>query len=85
MNVTKRVIVYFAFRYERELHASDWSSIRKGAILGLYTGWIFFATSIIYSVGFVFGSLIMHYEGRDILSLTDIVVVSDSCYKSVLK
>ncbi|CAF1656375.1 unnamed protein product, partial [Adineta ricciae] len=43
-------------RYESELHATRWCSIRKGAMLGFFVGWLYFITCIIYVIGFLVGS-----------------------------
>jgi hypothetical protein len=69
---------YFIFRYEKELQETLWTSIRKGAALSLFIGWSHFTTYLIYGAGFIFGSMLMHYEGRSNLNLSDILVVSHS-------
>jgi uncharacterized membrane protein len=77
----KHVIVYITFRYENELHQTQWSSVRKGAVFGVLMGWLSLITYIIYPVAFIFGSTIMEYEDHSGLTITDILVVSDSYYK----
>jgi hypothetical protein len=74
--------VYLIFcnvrRYESELHATEWTSIRKGAVYGLSVGWFTFALYTIYSVGFMSGSLLMNYDERGKPSAGDVLIVSDS-------
>ncbi|CAF1544603.1 unnamed protein product [Adineta ricciae] len=62
-------------RYERELDPTRWSSVRKGAIFGVFMGWISVISYIIYSVGFIFGSILMSYESNNTLNISDILVV----------
>ncbi|CAF1421742.1 unnamed protein product, partial [Rotaria sordida] len=62
-------------RYESKLKATRWSSIRKGAAFGLLAGWIYLIGYIIYSVGFAFGSSLMHQEGHKKLSFSDLLVI----------
>ena len=68
-------------RYEKELGSTRWSTVRKGAVYGVYTGWLHFVVFLIYSVGFIFGSILMSYEGRSEIDISDILVVSDSFEK----
>lgn len=66
------------FRYERELGHSQWSTVRKGAVYGVYVGWLFFITYIIYSVSFIFGSILMEYENETEFDISNILVVNIS-------
>jgi hypothetical protein len=68
------------FRYERELDFGRWNSLRKGAIFGIFIGWLSFITYIIYSVGFIFGFIVMSYDNS--LNISDILIVRN---KKVLK
>jgi len=79
-NHKHRVYVIFCDvrRYESELHATEWASIRKGAVYGLSVGWFTFALYTIYSVGFMSGSLLMNYEERGKPSAGDVLIVSNS-------
>lgn len=66
--------VYFS--YQRELSDTRWYSIRKGAIFGLFTGWLMFISYSIYSVGFIFGSILLRKTNEDHqLSISDLIVV----------
>ncbi|CAF2124172.1 unnamed protein product, partial [Rotaria magnacalcarata] len=65
-------------RYERELYQTRWSSIRQGAIFGIFVGWLSFTTYIVYSVGFIFGSIFMSYEQDNIINISDILIVVNS-------
>ncbi|CAF4962872.1 unnamed protein product, partial [Rotaria sp. Silwood1] len=60
-------------RYTSKLQAIRWTSVRKGAAFGLLAGWIYLIACIIYSVGFAFGSSLMHHEGHDRLSFSDLI------------
>ncbi|CAF1343363.1 unnamed protein product [Rotaria sordida] len=62
-------------RYDRELYSTRWSSIRKGAVLGIYTGWLSLITYLVYSVGFIFGSLLMSHKNDHTLNISDILVI----------
>lgn len=59
--------------------------MRKGAIFGVFMGWISLISYIIYSVGFIFGSILMSYETNNTLNISDILVVGDLYYKSIRK
>ncbi|CAF1257081.1 unnamed protein product [Adineta steineri] len=62
-------------RYERELAPTRWSNIRKGAMLGVFVGWLSLVNYIVYAVGFIFGSLLMSYGGiKHHISISDILV-----------
>jgi hypothetical protein len=50
--------------------------VRKGAIFGVFMGSVSLILYITYSTGFIFGSFLMHHEGRDELSISNIIVVS---------
>ena len=52
-----------------------WSNIRKGAIFGVYNGWLSFISYLVYSVGFIFGVILMSDVNQPTLSLTDVLVV----------
>ncbi|CAF0968271.1 unnamed protein product [Rotaria sordida] len=62
-------------RYERELHLTRWSSVRQGAIFGVFMGWLSLLTYIVYAVGLIFGSILMSYENHNTLSISDILVI----------
>jgi len=76
--ITKDGVISIVFRYERELYPTRWSNVRKGAIFGVFTGWMSLIVYIVYSVGFIFGSILMPYESHSTSSISDILVVSDS-------
>ncbi|CAF1518564.1 unnamed protein product [Adineta ricciae] len=57
-------------RYENELDPNRWSSTRKGAIFGIFTGVLSLGTYIVYAIGFIFGSLLILY-GRNELNIAD--------------
>jgi len=46
-------------------------------MFGVFAGWLSLVTYIIYSLGFIFGSILMSYGNHQILSLSDIFVVSN--------
>ena len=50
--------------------------MRKGAAFGIYMGWITVVFYLVYPVGFILGSLLMHYEGRMNVTVSDVVTVS---------
>ncbi|CAF1234636.1 unnamed protein product [Rotaria sordida] len=62
-------------RYDRELYPTCWSSIRKGAVFGIFIGWLSLITYLVYSVGFIFGSLLMSHKDDHTLNISDILVV----------
>ncbi|CAF1071435.1 unnamed protein product [Rotaria sordida] len=62
-------------RYDRELYPTCWSSIRKGAVFGIYTGWLSLITYLIYSIGFIFGSLLVSYKDDHTSNISDILVI----------
>jgi hypothetical protein len=66
----------YSFSYERQLDASVWTSLRKGAVFGTFVGWMYFTYYLIYSTGFIFGSLLKQHEDPDKLTISDILVVS---------
>ncbi|CAF1593208.1 unnamed protein product, partial [Adineta ricciae] len=71
-------------RYEKELKPTRWSNIRKGAIFGVYNGWLSFISYLVYSVGFIFGVILMPNVNQSTLILTDVLVivtVSAQCVK----
>ncbi|CAF1564085.1 unnamed protein product, partial [Adineta steineri] len=62
-------------RYEKELSPTRWSNIRKGALFGVFVGWLSLVNYIVYAVGFIFGSLLMSYGGYNHnISISDILV-----------
>ena len=75
--------MFTAFRYEKELDQTRWTGVRKGAIFGIFTGWSSFVKYIVYSIGFIFGSLLMSYEDHKKISVGDVLVVSISHYKLI--
>ncbi|CAF4125410.1 unnamed protein product [Rotaria magnacalcarata] len=62
-------------RYEKKLQATHWSSVRKGSVFGLLTGWVYLIAYIIYALGFSCGLFIMHDEGRKKFSFSDLFVI----------
>ncbi|CAF1489010.1 unnamed protein product [Rotaria sp. Silwood1] len=68
-------IIFIAFRYERELHPTRWSSIRNGAIFGIFIGWLSLTTYLVYAIAFIFGSLLMSNEDHHRLTISDILIV----------
>ncbi|CAF4561904.1 unnamed protein product, partial [Rotaria sp. Silwood2] len=63
------------FEYDRELYPTRWSTIRKGAVFGIYTGWLSLITYLVYSVGFIVGSLLMSHKDDHTLNISDILAV----------
>ncbi|CAF1162851.1 unnamed protein product [Rotaria sordida] len=70
-------------RYEKELYPTRWSSIRQGAVLGIYIGWLSLMDCIVYAVGFTFGSLIMSSKSHHSLNISDILVIVSTFSKAV--
>ncbi|CAF1318246.1 unnamed protein product [Rotaria sordida] len=62
-------------RYDRELYSTRWSNIRKGAVFGIFNGWSSLIIYLMYSIGFIFGSLLMSYKDDHTLNISDIFVV----------
>jgi hypothetical protein len=73
------------FRYEKELHSTRWRSVRQGAIFGIFVGWLSLISYIVYSVGFIFGSILMSDKTDKTSNISDILVVSISFIKIKLK
>ncbi|CAF1163287.1 unnamed protein product [Rotaria sp. Silwood1] len=68
------VIIPIVYRYEKELAATQLSSVRKSVAYGLYLGWGYFTTYIIYAIGFICGLLLIHHVGRHKISVSDVIV-----------
>ncbi|CAF4713184.1 unnamed protein product [Rotaria socialis] len=62
------------FGFEKVLKSAHWSSIRQGALFGVFTGWISLVQYIIYSSGFIFGSLLLSHKVNS-TNISDIFVV----------
>ncbi|CAF3374097.1 unnamed protein product [Rotaria sp. Silwood1] len=62
-------------QYEKELSSSHWSSIRQGAMFGIYSGWLSLINYSVYSLGFILGSLLKSSEDQYRSNITDILVV----------
>ena len=62
-------------RYDKELESSRWNSIRKGAIFGIFSGWLSFITYVVYASGFMMAFLLVSYGVYKKLSIGDIIVV----------
>ncbi|CAF1129551.1 unnamed protein product [Rotaria sordida] len=62
-------------RYERELYTTHWSGIRQGAIFGVFTGWLSLISYLVYTVGFIFGSILMGNNPHHTLTISDILVI----------
>ena len=75
---TNHLNIFIMLRYDNELLTTRGSSVRKGVALGLFTGWTFFITHIIYSLGFICASLLMHYVQQNKLTISDSLTVSNS-------
>ncbi|CAF4544511.1 unnamed protein product [Rotaria sp. Silwood1] len=73
--ITKQLIIFIVFRYERELRSTRWSSIRQGAIFGIFSGWLALVSYLVYTIGFIFGALLMGNGNHNNLSISDILVV----------
>ncbi|CAF4954974.1 unnamed protein product, partial [Rotaria sp. Silwood1] len=63
------------FEYEKELSSSHWNSIRHGAMFGIYSGWLSLINYLVYSLGFIFGSLLKSSEDQHSSNISDILVV----------
>ncbi|CAF1048390.1 unnamed protein product, partial [Rotaria sordida] len=71
----QRVALIGMSKYQSKLQTTRWSSVRKGAMFGLLVGWVYLIGYIIYSVGFAFGSSLMH---REEISFSDLLVKYDT-------
>ncbi|CAF4469089.1 unnamed protein product, partial [Rotaria sp. Silwood2] len=71
----QNVDIFIVFRYEKELDATHWSGIRQGALLGIFTGFYYLSAYLVYSVGFIFGSLLTSSKFPHSLNIGDILVV----------
>jgi H+/Cl- antiporter ClcA len=76
------VIISNLFRYETELQSTRWTSLRQGAVFGLYTGCLYLIIYIVDAVGFTFGSILMYYGDNKTPSISDIIIVSALNYRS---
>ncbi len=81
----KYIVLSILFRYEKELLQTQWNSVRKGAIVGVFWGWVTFLSYVVYCVGFFFGSLLMSYKNQGIFNLSDILIVSNLQHRSIKK
>ncbi|CAF4533187.1 unnamed protein product, partial [Rotaria sp. Silwood2] len=70
-------------RYEKELDTTRWNSIRQGALFGIFTGWLFLSSSLAYSVGFIFGSLLISPKFSHSLNISDILVGKDTSINEI--
>jgi hypothetical protein len=59
------------------LRQTRWNSLRKGGAFGLWMGWLFLMTYIVYPIVFIFGSIFMSYDDQKKLTIVDILIVSD--------
>ncbi len=64
---------------------TQWNDVRKGAILGIFAGWVAFISCVVYCVGFIFAAIRMSHENQDIVDLSDVIVVSNSYNQSTKK
>ncbi|CAF3816343.1 unnamed protein product [Rotaria sp. Silwood1] len=62
-------------RYERELYSARWSSIRQGAVFGIFTGWLSLTAYLAYAVGFISGSFFMSSNDRLSMNISNILIV----------
>ncbi|CAF4336061.1 unnamed protein product [Rotaria socialis] len=62
-------------RYEKELETTRWSSIRQGAVLGIFTGWLSLMAYLVYAVGFISGSLLISRNSSRSIDISDILVI----------
>ncbi|CAF4682311.1 unnamed protein product, partial [Rotaria sp. Silwood2] len=69
--------------YEKELDTTRWNSIRQGALFGIFTGWLFLSSSLAYSVGFIFGSLLISPKFSHSLNISDILVGKDTSINEI--
>jgi len=84
-SIIKHVVVSLVFRYAKELDHTRWNGVRIGAVLGLFIGWLSLVTYLLYSIGFIFGSLLMSYDNQNTFDVSDILSVSDSYLKLTKK
>ncbi|CAF1168794.1 unnamed protein product [Adineta steineri] len=62
-------------QYDKELRLNEWCTVRKDAAFGAFTGWLFFISFLVYSIGFNFGSILMSHGTHHTLTISDILVV----------
>ncbi|CAF4363373.1 unnamed protein product, partial [Rotaria sp. Silwood2] len=65
--------------YERELHPAHWSTMRQGAMFGVFIGCLYLIDYIAYAVGFICGSQLKTSKDHHDLYIGDIIVVVSSC------
>ncbi|CAF1044852.1 unnamed protein product [Adineta steineri] len=61
-------------KYNKELDPTYWSSIRKGAVFGVYIGWIRLLIFSSSAVGYIFGSILKSYGNEYALNIGDIII-----------
>lgn len=61
-----------------ELQSIRWNCIRKGAILGLLTGWFYGMMRFIYFIAFLVGFYLMVDDNCNIKYISNIISVSFS-------
>ncbi|CAF4027162.1 unnamed protein product, partial [Adineta steineri] len=62
-------------QYEQELKLNEWYTIRKDAAFGAFTGWLFFISFVVYSIGFTFGSILMSSGNHRTLTISEILII----------
>ena len=71
---------WYPLRYGEVLQVAHWSSVRKGAVFGIFMGLMVLMIHMIYAIGFSFASLLRDYAGNYQLNINDTIVVSDVYY-----
>ncbi len=74
--------MFIMFRYEKELDFGRWNSLRKGAVFGIFIGWLAFITYIVYAVGFIFGFILISSDDDKGLNISGLLIVRN---KKVIK
>ncbi|CAF1239251.1 unnamed protein product [Adineta ricciae] len=61
--------------YDKELNSTRWNTIRKGAAFGIFSGWLSLGSYAIYTVGFIFGSILMIQKNEEELNFIKILII----------
>lgn len=71
------LLLMILFRYEKALAATRWNGIRQGTLFGILNGWCSLISYLVYTVGFICGSLLMSNNNPRSITISDIIVVSE--------
>lgn len=82
-NLQQKVpVVFRLLSYDKELNLTIPSTIRKGAAIGVFMGWISLTTYLVYAVGFI-GELLLSQGKYRSMNIGDILAVCELSGTSV--